>query len=451
MLYDRPLTGEQRRISQLNYNRFSAVNGASYMCLGETVIILFAVKLSAPNIIVAVIGAMMFLGFLLLPLGVIRTAQVGAARSQADFWVCRNVAALLVAVSALILPLSRELAWGTLLLGSFLFYGFRAAGVVMSQPLIGDISSNRDRSRLIARSTGLFYLTGLLAMLAISLLLSVFDNLYILAAIIVAGATMGVTASGFIRKIDETDDLRRSARKPLLPQLREALLDSTLTRQMWAGFMVNLSIIMLAPISILAVKRGYGVSDTRAILFSLVQFGSAIPATVLTARITEKIGPRKVIICGYFLNFAICLFWILAPAGSAVTSPWMWLLFILPFIFIGTAMISMQNAMIHYFLMSVPKDRQVASSMFINVATGAAAGVTGMILAGGLLKYGARFSGPEAPPETMFRYYFALAGVIFLAGSWLVLRLAPVIDTFIQDNGMEKTRIIIRENIVKTN
>ena len=42
---------------------------------------------------------------------------------------------------------------------------------------------------------------------------------------------MGVTASGFIRKIDETDDLRRSARKPLLPQLREALLDSTLTRQ----------------------------------------------------------------------------------------------------------------------------------------------------------------------------------------------------------------------------
>ena len=61
MLYDRPLTGEQRRISQLNYNRFSAVNGASYMCLGETVIILFAVKLSAPNFIVAVIGAMMFL------------------------------------------------------------------------------------------------------------------------------------------------------------------------------------------------------------------------------------------------------------------------------------------------------------------------------------------------------------------------------------------------------
>ena len=168
MIYDRPLTEEQRRISQKNYNYFSAVNGASYMCLGETVIILFAVKLHAPNSIVAVIGAMMFLGFLLLPLGVIRTGQVGAARSQADFWVCRNVAALLVAVSALVLPLSQGLAWGMLLLGSFLFYGFRAAGVVMSQPLIGDISSNLDRARLIARSTGLFYAFGLAAMVTIS-------------------------------------------------------------------------------------------------------------------------------------------------------------------------------------------------------------------------------------------------------------------------------------------
>ena len=111
MIYDRPLTDEQRRVSQLNYNLFNIVNGASYMCLGETVIILFAVKLHAPNVIVAVIGSMLFLGFLLLPLGVVRTAQVGAARSQADFWVCRNVAALLVAVSALILPLSQCLAW----------------------------------------------------------------------------------------------------------------------------------------------------------------------------------------------------------------------------------------------------------------------------------------------------------------------------------------------------
>lgn len=440
MIYDRPLTDEQRRVSQLNYNLFNIVNGASYMCLGETVIILFAVKLHAPNVIVAVIGSMLFLGFLLLPLGVVRTAQVGAARSQADFWVCRNVAALLVAVSALILPLSQCLAWGLLLLGSFLFYGFRAAGVVMSQPLIGDITNNMDRARLIARSTGLFYVSGLVAMVTISLILGHYDSLWVLVGIIVAGACCGVTASTFVRKIDETSAIRRSAQAPLFPQLKTAFFDSTLRRQICAGFMVNLAIIMMAPIAILTMKRGYGVSDTQAILFSIVQFASSIAATQISGKITEKIGPRKVAIYSYMLIFPICLFWLFAPA--AVSSVWMWGLFIVPFILIGAMMVSAQNAMVHYFLMAVPKERQVASSMFISVVTGAAAGVTGMFVAGGLLKLAERFLGSGLP---MYRAYFVAAGVLFLAGLTQVVRLVPVIDAFLQEHGMEKTRSVIRE------
>lgn len=440
MIYDRPLTDEQRRVSQLNYNLFNIVNGASYMCLGETVIILFAVKLHAPNVIVAVIGSMLFLGFLLLPLGVVRTAQVGAARSQADFWVCRNVAALLVAVSALILPLSQCLAWGLLLLGSFLFYGFRAAGVVMSQPLIGDITNNMDRARLIARSTGLFYVSGLVAMVTISLILGHYDSLWVLVGIIVAGACCGVTASTFVRKIDETSAIRRSAQAPLFPQLKTAFFDSTLRRQICAGFMVNLAIIMMAPIAILTMKRGYGVSDTQAILFSIVQFASSIAATQISGKITEKIGPRKVAIYSYMLIFPICLFWLFAPA--AVSSVWIWGLFALPFILIGAMMVSAQNAMVHYFLMAVPKERQVASSMFISVVTGAAAGVTGMFVAGGLLKLAERFLGSGLP---MYRAYFVAAGVLFLAGLTQVVRLVPVIDAFLQEHGMEKTRSVIRE------
>ena len=94
MIFPQPLTAEQRQTSQLNYNRYCLVNGASYMCLGETVVVLFATKLEASNTVIAVIGAMLFLGFLMLPLGVLRTRQVGAAQTQADFWVCRNCAAV---------------------------------------------------------------------------------------------------------------------------------------------------------------------------------------------------------------------------------------------------------------------------------------------------------------------------------------------------------------------
>lgn len=448
MILNQPLSEEQRKKSQIYYKLYNAVNGASYMCLGETVLILFAVRLHAPNTLIAVIGSMMYLGFLILPFGMLRAAKVGAARSQADFWVARNISALLVATTALIAMYSEILAWSILLLGSFMFYGCRAAGIVVATPLIGNITTNEDRAKLIAHSTGLFYFFGFIALVTVSILLRCFDGLGMLAGIIVAGAVMGVTASGFIRKIDETSDIQRSARKPIIPQLREALFDSTLTRQIWAGFMMNLSTIMLAPISVLTIKRGYGISDTNAILFSLAQFGSMIPATLATGWFSERFGPRKVIIGGYFLNLLICLFWIVAPSSALMhQSLPVRFLFILPFAMAGSGIISMANAMTHYFLMSVSKERQVASSMFINIITGAMAGLTGMILTGGLLKFGARFSGPDAPPETMFRYYFFFAGIFLLCGSFFVLRLVPVLNTFIQTHGMEQTRTIIRESM----
>ena len=81
MIFNRPLTDEERRRAQINYNRYSLVNGASYVCLGETVVILFALKLHAPNVLIAVVGSMIYFGYLLLPLGVLRTGCVGAARS----------------------------------------------------------------------------------------------------------------------------------------------------------------------------------------------------------------------------------------------------------------------------------------------------------------------------------------------------------------------------------
>ncbi len=414
MIYDRPLTAQQRTISQKNYNRYNAINGASYMCLGETVIILFAVKLHAPDFVVALIGSMMFLGFLLLPLGVLRTARRGAAQSQADFWVCRNISAMLVALSAVIGQFNLTLAWGIMLLGAFLFYGFRAAGVVMSQPLIGDITSSSDRARLIARSTGLFYISGLAALLVISLLLK-FDSIWILTLIIAAGATLGVTASAFIRKIDETSAIRKSASLPLLPQLSRAFNDRVLRNQIYAGFLINLAVIMLAPISVLVVKRGYGMSDTQAIIFSLAQFAAAIAGTQISGKIIEKFSSYKLMLWAYCLIFPVCLFWMTAPAE--ISTQWV---FLLPFLLIGALSISMQNAMTHYFLGSVPKERQVASALFISLTTGALGGVSGMVLSGGLLKLSGWIFDSGL---WVYRGYFAGTAIIFLLGIRFMRRL----------------------------
>lgn len=421
MIRKDPLTPAQFASSQRNYHIFSLINGLSYMCLGETVLILLAVRLGCPDYIVSTLGAMIYFGFLLLPLGKAVTARVGAAKSQAIFWVARNAAALLVALSALVSISGMPRAATLLLLtGAFFFYGFRAAGVVMSQPLVGNITTERDRTKVIGVNTGYFYLTCLVALITISLLLKMSDSLAMLTAIVVVGSLLGFTASRFINRIDETESIRNSARKPIGSEFRKVLRDQSLLRLLLAGFAINLAIIMLVPISMLALKRGYGVSDTHALLYALAQFGASAAASFVCGLVANTIGPRKTILFAYPLLLAGALVWVFAP--EKFHPVWM----LLPFLTAGAATVITSNAITHYFLQTVPEERHVASSMFISVINGAGAGVVGMLLAGGLLKLSTLANPPEGTVLSGYRLYFGLSFLLLALGVRVIQRLTPL-------------------------
>ena len=413
MILNRPLTPDEQTVSKLNYRRYNAVNGFSYMCLGETVLILFAVKLGCSDSIVAVLGAMLYFGFVLLPLGKLMTARVGAARSQADFWVMRNIAALIVAAAA---PISIFVGNGAasvlLLLGAFLFYGFRAAGVVMSQPLVGEICDARHQGTFIARCWLFFYTSGFLALLLITALTKLSESVWMLFVVIVLGTVCGIVASGFIRRIRESGEILKYAARPILPELRSALGNATIRQQLLAGMASNLAIILVIPICMLTLKRGYGLSDSFALSFSIIQFAAQILGSWLLTRLADRFGGKRLTLAGFYCFYAIVIFWILAP--RSVIAP----LFVLPFLLTCGSVI-MGSSLTQYFLRTVPKAQQVAATIVISVATGVASGLAGMGISSSLLKAAAHFNQTGEPMNTYRLYYL------------FVLCLLPAIGFFI--------------------
>ncbi len=418
MILKGPLSAAQQASSQRNYNIYNAINGLSYMCLGETVLILLAVQLECPDYFISALGAMIYFGYLLLPLGKVVAARIGAAKSQSIFWMARNAAALMVASAPLFCFFGlRPLAMALLLIGAFLFYGFRAAGLVMSQPLIGEITDDLTRPRVIAVSIGLFYLSCLFALLAISLLLRLNSSLWVLTVIIVIGACCGFTASRYISRIDETESLRSSARKPIFQDCLAVFRDTTLRRLILSGFLVNLAIIMTVPVSMLALKRGYQVNDTDALLFALVQFGACAGMSFLSGKIAVSIGPRKMILIAYAGMMLIGILWLCAPATRENGY------LCLPFLVAGSVFVGSSNAITHYFLQTTPPERRVAGSIFISLMTGVGAGISGMVLAGLLLKW---CTGEAAGTPDGYQAYFAVVTLLLAPGFWLIRRLPPL-------------------------
>ena len=415
MIYDRPLTLEQQKKSQLNYYGFYAINGVSYMCLGETVILLLAVRINAPDYIVSTLGSMLYFGYLLLPLGKTTAAKRGGAYSQSFFWICRNVAALMVAAAAIFYFWQMQtLSILFLLAGAFFFYGFRAAGVVMSQPLVGEFTNESTRGKVLALSNGIFFFCRLATLVVITLLIKYYDNLWTLVAIIVFGSFCGITSSKFLRAIDETEELRKSAAKPLRPELQWCLKSSILRGQLLAGFLFNFAYILIQPIYTLTAKRGYNASDSDVMFFTISLSAGASLMSFAGGKISNTIGPRQHMILTYILYLLSAFIWLITPSELPYT------VMMIMFFILGTVLVWSGNAATHYFLQTIPVAHRVGGAILLAVISGVGSGVVGMVVAGLVLKIVPHFS---STPLGGYRIYFIISGLLLLPGLQVFLKL----------------------------
>ena len=138
--------------------------------------------------------------------------------------------------------------------------------------------------------------------------------------------------------------------------------------------------------------------------------------SLLTGRLSRHIAPEKILLGAYAALLMPVLFWLFAP-GQYV----FWY-FVPLWGIAGAATVSATNAATHYFLQSVPVAKRIAVSIFLSIFTGAGAGIAGMAVGSGLLKFCAGIAG-ASDPLTQYRWYFLLAGVLLFPGVVLISRL----------------------------
>ncbi len=455
MILNRQLTDAERKKSQKNFNRFSLVNGISYMCLGESIVQLLSMKLNMPTELVAILSSTIFLGYLLMPLGVIRTAKVGAAISQADFWVMRNLAALLIAASVLVYNFSKEAAWSMIILGAFIFYGCRAAGCVLSAPLAGDISTESEVAPLISKNNGLFYSTATVTIIIVAIILKMNTGVNTIAWIIVFGACVGITASTFARAVDETGAILKAARQKMTDGMRFILFNKDARHLVYAHFTLVVGSTTLMQLALPTLKRGYNVGDTEAlILSSLRLFAAALFASV-GGKLCNVVGPKFLIRFGYSIYFIVLAIWIFFPAvtmgadGIANLSITHYALVTAIFLMLGAVEIFCSSSVSSYFLLLCPdKNKQVSGIITENFIATFSAGIIGAIFTSGILRLsdvlnescGGFFAGADG----RFRLYYVMMIPFVIIGVIIISRMRVLFFEYKNHHGTAAYLRVIR-------
>ncbi len=416
MILPHPLTEEQQRRSQHYAYGFNTFNGLSYICVGDTILILFGVQLGLPNWVIATLGALYYFGYLLLPLGKPIAARVGVAQCQSICWLLRNTTAIVIASTAILVHYGwHRTAIAILLCGAFTFYGFRAAGIVLATPFLAGYTPRDAVSRVLGLFTGCYYFASLTALAAIYLLLGWRSSVEVLAGIMVVGALFGITSTWFIRHIDEPAAIQQSARKPLLPQLRAMLHSPVVLRQIAAVFLTSTAHILLFPMAMLTVKRGYGFSNHHALLFSICHTLGACVMSFATAPVAGRIGPRNLLVIAYALEIAVAFALGHAPDHHSLAFMGT------AFFVIGSNFICISNALGNYFIRSIPQEQHVVASIAVNCFSGAVAGLAGLAINSTLLHC---FVPHNAIAE--FRHLFLATACILLPGLLFFLRMRPL-------------------------
>ncbi len=404
MILEGELSETQQHNAQMTYRNFLAVNAAAGVCSGESMLILMAIRLNLPDSLVSCIGALTYLSYLVLPLGFLAAAKHGAGGSirKQGFFIALLCAGIM---------LSGLLPHGTasvFLFGVCLIVLFflRSSSASMLFPLQKSISTEQTLPGMLARNSITGSSVGLAGSLGLAVLLSVSHDPRTLPLIFAGGAGFAMVSAWIIGRIDEPGKLRRFAARPILPQVRLAWADKLMRKQLVTGCLLNLSLAMMLPVNLLAVRRGFGFGDSDALFLTSVQVVTSIAAAWATRHLALRFGPRNLMLWSYPLIWILAIYWMIVPEHPSM------LLASVPFLTAGLMTVSFSTNLANYFLISVPGRLQIGGTFLIFVVTGGLMGALGMLL-NSLIFHLAQTMSPGAGPLASFRLFYGACGLLF--------------------------------------
>lgn len=400
---------------------FAMFNGFSFSLLGDNVLVLYALKAGVSVPMTAALGSFVYLAMPFLLFGKWIMCRFGASKTLSTAWIVRNMFGLLMAAAPLAVIFSDGPQWTRWLIigGALGFYACRAIGVVAFQPLMGEITRANDRGRFLG-GIGMCTNGAILAAMALfAAVIHLVPRLPAFQGLVVLGCVAGLVSAFIIITVPETDEPKRSANVPLLKSLK-IMWNEPILRKMLYGNVAILSLTTLVvPVSTMALKRGYDVSEFTAVAFVFVQILGGLFISYVCGVIGDRIGPRPVVVISGVGLLVCALLWIVAP-------PVFFLVHVLAlFIFLGFAKAAVQLEITHYFLAATKEEHRVGVGMLTQIISGACAGLAGSVVAGTLLKTLELW---RFDPLTIYRLYFLIIGVIGLPLLWAVVRMEPVRD-----------------------
>lgn len=413
------LTTKEQATDRKHFSRFNIYNAVSFSCLGDNILLLFALALGSPPYIITILGSLIFIGNIGMPIGKKLITQYGATGTLWRAWVVRNLAGMFIATAPFAAKIMPSLGIATIVLGASIFYFARSAGMITNQAIYHEITTKKNCGKYIAAIFQNFCLTSMLTMGCLILIMRHNNSVTAYQFIYITGSISGIIGAWMVSRMVESQTPKISSLQPTLEAFKNIWKDDKLKRFLYANCAAYTIAVMTTPVSMLALKKVYLLSDEKAMIFILIQMSGTIAVSYISKIISAHSGPRPLVIIYYSALLLVGLMWIMAPPEFN------WIYTIVIFFMVGLGGMGIPLSLTHYFQNAVPQKQSVGISLVIAVITGVCAGGLGGGTSTLIIKCLPYF---HSAPRPIYQNYFIIITGFAILGLIIIMRLKQIKD-----------------------
>ncbi len=398
---------------------FSVFNSFSYLLLSGHILILFLLRLEASRTVVGVVSSFLYVAFFFMVAGKKVVERYGVVRTFAAGWLGRYLSVLpLAAVPFIANAGYRQVALIVFIVAVFGFNASRGIGLVGQSPLMGELSSGRDRGAFLSRFQIIANLVAVFAGVTIALLLGERAPLERYALFILAGFGFGMVATAIMRRIPEPPGVLSGARDSLRSTVGRVVREKRFRTFVVAFFALAVVSGMARPFLVVYAREVYSQSDSLVIGYTVFGNLGAIAMGLLARLLLDRIGAKPLIQIFAALSAVGLLLAAWAPAVTPSVA--IVLLSLLFFVFMFGSIGAESSSQNYFYALLTPREQlNMGIVYFLTLGVG---GTIGGVMGGSALDLLYALA-PEGGAQGVHRiYYLALAAgtaIVFLLYSRL--------------------------------
>ncbi len=397
---------------------YSVFNSFSFLLLSGNILTLFVLRMDASSSFIGLISSFSYISFFFMVIGRKLIFVFGLIKSYGSAWLLRYLFMLPSLAAPLVYNAgNRSFALGLVLFSALGFHIFRGIGVVAYTPILRNLSEGKDQGRFLSLFQIIAHIISIITGIGVVLLLGESASLSRYLFFLIAGIGMGIVAALMLFRLPVPSNGMAGKTRKLMVSVSLAYRRKNFRRFVWIIAVVSLVIGMVRPFSIVFIKQIYPISDSMAVLYTVIGSVGAIFMGLMSRLLLDRLGAKPLYIIFNILTFLSLIPLVLAlPMTGFSLILYLGAAFFL--LYLGTA--GAENTAQSYLFGLIRPEDQLNLGMFYYLVMGVA-GTAGSLFGGVILDF---FDTVKLDLETGgFRIFYSLNGLILAGAVFAMSRL----------------------------